>query len=232
MDRDHVEKAVLDLKRAAELLPDDVPNLVNLGGALVRLKNPGEALEYLNEASKQYQRRQRAIPAHVPMVLHYNRGAAFAALGQVKEALSDQERAAELGYSNPAFFNQMAWVRATSEDADVRDPDKAVQFARKAVALARDHAPFQTTLGVALYRAGEWHKALSAFRDSMNLTKKEGACEAYFIAMSAAQLKKNAAALKWYEKGVALHGAESSNEELNRFRAEAEQVLGIKGKDE
>src|SRR5262249_10923625 len=70
----------------------------------------------------------------------------------------------------PSVRNDLAWLLATCPDVKVRDPQRAVALAKKAVELD-PRASYFNTLGAAQYRAGNFTEALAALRKSMDLTK-------------------------------------------------------------
>jgi serine/threonine protein kinase/WD40 repeat protein len=142
---------------------------------------------------------------------------------QVTVDVSEQERA-----------TNEAWLLATNPDARLRDPARAVELAQKAVKLAPKEAICWNTLGVAHYRAGHWKEAIAALTRSMELQK--GALESYdtfFLAMAHWQLgeKEKARqrydwAAQWLDKNKdRLLGDGVCLEELNRFRAEAAELV-------
>ena len=61
---------------------------------------------------------------------------------------------------DPMTLNSQAWMLATGP-IDQRDPERAVALARRAVALAPGRQMMLNTLGVALYRAGQYAEAIS-----------------------------------------------------------------------
>jgi hypothetical protein len=88
------------------------------------------------------------------------------------------------------------------------------------------------TLGVAHYRAGDWNAAIVALEKSVQLDGGSAhSWNAFFLAMAHWQIGKKEQAHTWYDQGVQwMQKADLANwqlEELRRFRAEAEQVLGI-----
>jgi uncharacterized protein HemY len=91
------------------------------------------------------------------------------------------------------------------------------------------------TLGVALYRAGDWKAAIDALHKSQELKASlripGDSFDLFFLAMSHWQLDQTEEARQCYEKAVAwMEKNQPRNEELRRFRAEAEGVLGIEEK--
>jgi uncharacterized protein HemY len=112
----------------------------------------------------------------------------------------------------------------------VRDPAEAVEHARRAVDLAPQQGGFYNTLGVAQYRAGDWQGAVDALGRSMELAGGGSAFDWFFLAMAHWQLGQQDLAREWFEKAVLwMDERQPDNEELGRFRAEAEELLGLAG---
>jgi serine/threonine protein kinase/Flp pilus assembly protein TadD len=130
-----------------------------------------------------------------------------------------------------ALNNGLAWLLATNSDLKSRDPDEAVQHSEKAVAAAPGDGEFRNTLGVAHYRAGNWNQAITALEMSMQLRKGGDANDWFFFAMAKWRLKEKEQAREWYDKAVQwMEKNGAKNEELRRFRGEAEELLGVKKK--
>lgn len=69
----------------------------------------------------------------------------------------------------PGPPNSLAWLLATCPLKEIRDPKRAVELARKSIDLAPDASHIWNTLGVALYRAGDWKAAIEALEESERL---------------------------------------------------------------
>jgi tetratricopeptide (TPR) repeat protein len=127
--------------------------------------------------------------------------------------------------------NKRAWLLATAPDRKPGDAALAVEWARLALRLRRNWGPFWTTLGVALYRAGEYAESLKSLERSMELTHGGDAIDRFFVAMAKHKLAQEGAR-EWYDKAVAWMEEHAFHDEdlkeLKRFRAEAEELLGIK----
>ena len=79
------------------------------------------------------------------------------------------------------------------------------------------------TLGVALYRNSEYVESLNAFERA-----HAGGDACFFVAMAKHQLGHKDAR-KWFDRAVTwMEGQKRDDEQTMRFRAEAEEVLGIK----
>jgi uncharacterized protein HemY len=83
-------------------------------------------------------------------------------------------------------------------------------------------------LGVALYRTGAHADAAQALRASMKRPGGGDAVACFFRAMAHARLGEQAQARKWYDRAV---DRMENRPELRRFRAEAEELLGIDTND-
>jgi serine/threonine protein kinase len=128
---------------------------------------------------------------------------------------------------NAASCDEAAWFLATCADPQFRDARRAVEFARKATRLAPNEESYRITLGAAHYRAGRWLEAVEVLPTSQQLLQGSS-WSFFFLAMAHAQLGHKDQAHHWYNQAVRLmEGHHPGDWELKRFRAEAEQVLGL-----
>ncbi len=132
-----------------------------------------------------------------------------------------------------ALCNELAWLWATAPDPRSRNPKQATVVARRATELAPGNPQFWTTLGAAHYRAGDGKAAIEALTKSMELRKRGDGIAFFFLALSHQQLGEKETARTWYDKGVEwLEKYKPPTEELQRFRAEAAELLGLKDHEE
>jgi tetratricopeptide (TPR) repeat protein len=132
--------------------------------------------------------------------------------------------------------NNFAWLLATIPEAKLREPAKAVELAKKAVEMTPKEGTFWNTLGVAHYRAESWKDAVAALEKSMALRKGGDGFDWFFLAMAHWQLGEKEKARKWYEKAIEwmdknqkqLEQNKLLDEELRRFKTEAEELLDVK----
>jgi tetratricopeptide (TPR) repeat protein len=131
--------------------------------------------------------------------------------------------------SGPGNLNGLAWARLTWPVPGVLDPDKSVELARQAVEKAPEDGAIWNSLGVALYRAGDWKAAIEALGKADELSPdKSPAFNGFFLAMTHRQLGDRERARSWYDRAVEWmdrHGPE--DEALRRLRAEAAALLGL-----
>jgi serine/threonine protein kinase/WD40 repeat protein len=122
--------------------------------------------------------------------------------------------------------NHQAWLLANNPDTNQRDPARAVKLAQKALEQAPKEGNYWNTLGAALYRAGEWSPAIAALEKSMGLRNGGDSLDWFFLAMAHWQRGEQEKARKWFDQAVQWMDKNApQNEELRRFRAEAEQLL-------
>jgi len=132
-----------------------------------------------------------------------------------------------------ARLNNWAWGLAINPDVRLRHPAAAVALASKAVEMSPVNGMYWNTLGVAHYRAGGWADAVAALEKSMSLRAGGDAFDLYFLAMSQAKLGDTAKARDCFDRAVKWHEAQKgltpqNAAELQRFRAEAAELLGLK----
>jgi eukaryotic-like serine/threonine-protein kinase len=161
--------------------------------------------------------------------LWLRRAYAYFKTGEHEKALADFTKVIELDPNNDLAHNNSAWLLATCPDLKFRDPKRAVTLAKKAVGLDPKQGNWWNTLGVAQYRAGDGKAVIAALEKSMELSKGGDANDWFFLAMAHWQLGNKEEARKWYDQAVQwMEKNQPKDEELVRFRAEAEKLLNIK----
>jgi tetratricopeptide (TPR) repeat protein/tRNA A-37 threonylcarbamoyl transferase component Bud32 len=222
-------RAIADFTRAIDLGMKDAKLFANRGNAYLELHRYEEAVAGYSQAIEQDPKLVEAW---------FNRATAHGVVGQYDKARKDYEAVLELSPGHVGAHNGLAWLLATCADAKQRDPKRAVEYARKAVQLARREGNCWGTLGVALYRAGDWKGAVAALDRCRKLKKDGHACTWLFLAMAHGKLGNDDEARRAYDQALAwleknketLARVKTQVEELRRFRGEAEEVLGLKKK--
>ena len=126
--------------------------------------------------------------------------------------------------------NSLALLLSISADETMRRPKEAVKLAQEAVEARPDVGTCWNTLGAAQYRAGNYEEAVKALDRSVELSSGGRGFGLFFLAMSHWQLGNKDEARQWHGKAVAwMDENKPDDEELKRFRAEAEELLGITG---
>jgi serine/threonine protein kinase/Flp pilus assembly protein TadD len=209
--------AVTAFRAAIRLKPNDVVCRFNLGNAL---RCQGK----LGEAEVAY--REAILLNSDCAVAHRGLGLILEMQAKTTEALAEYRDAVRLNPNDANFHNHLAWLLATAVDRKLRAPQQAVAAAKRAVQLAPRQSDHWTTLGVAHYRAGTWKEAISALEKSAELTNGDNSCGWFFLAMAQWHLGQKDKARRWYAKAVQwMDQNDQKNEELRRFRAEAEALL-------
>jgi superkiller protein 3 len=157
---------------------------------------------------------------------HYNLFIVFLKQGKVKEAIAALGKVVELEPNHALGHNQLAWLLANHFEAKFRNPKRAVELAKKAVALDPKVGDYWSTLGSAHYRTGNWKEAIVALQKSMELHRGGDSFECFFLAMAQWQLGNLTESRAWYRRAVEWTDKhQPNNEELRRLRAEAADLF-------
>jgi tetratricopeptide (TPR) repeat protein len=220
LERGRPDEAIAALREAVRLKPDHAEAHSNLGAILAMRGRPDEAIAALREALRL---KPDCVEAHV------NLGIRLAGQGKLAEAIACYREALRHKPDLAGALNNLAWLLATAPEAKYRDAPRAVELARRAVKRDPRKGNPWGTLGVACYRNGDWKAAAEALSRSTRLNPTGHASHFFFLAMAHWRLGEKGQARTWYDRGVAWMEKNSpKDEELKRFRAEAEGLLGIK----
>jgi tetratricopeptide (TPR) repeat protein len=103
-----------------------------------------------------------------------NRSDAYLTLGEHTAAIADFEEALKLAADDPALLNNLAWVLATSPDAEIRDGKRAVELATKACELTDyNQAHILSTLAAAFAESGDFGTAIEWSKKAVDLDDSE-----------------------------------------------------------
>jgi tetratricopeptide (TPR) repeat protein len=124
--------------------------------------------------------------------------------------------------------NNLAWLLATCSQTELREPKAAVEHARCAVTLEPKQANFWNTLGVALYRNGEWDQAKTALLRAIELRGEGESFDWFFLALIDLKQARKTQARDWYDKALKwYHDFRPTDHELYRFHVEAAEAFGL-----
>jgi eukaryotic-like serine/threonine-protein kinase len=244
------DQLVLDqpeLLNAREAL---VRSRVNVGGVLLQMSRYAESLgatrEALSLADQLVRDHPESLKGREDLFRAYlNMGDDLFHLLRYTEGVDAMKQAAALAdklildhpgspeyqqdREGPAqVLNNRAWRLATAVRAEDRDPSHAVALAVAAVELTPNH--HENTLGVARYRAGEYRQCVADLEKSIQLQNQNGTSfDFFFLAMAHQRLGEAEAARRWYDRAVLwMQQNAAQNEELLRYWAEAQDVLGLR----
>jgi tetratricopeptide (TPR) repeat protein len=214
------KEAIASYRKAVELAPKDTNAQTDLATALNATGDMDEAIAICRQVI-------RLEPNNA--VAHGILGQTLAVKGQFSEAVAAYREAIRLRPDMALAWNNLAWLLSNCPDPKARNPAEAVKLAKKAIQLAPEEGDLWNTLGVGHYRAADWKAAREALHKSIELRKGGDAFDWFFLAMANWKLDQKDEAHKWYEKAAQwMENNAPQNEELRRFRAEAEELLGIK----
>ncbi|MBI2481885.1 MAG: tetratricopeptide repeat protein, partial [Planctomycetia bacterium] len=160
-------------------------------------------------------------------VIHFTTGLYFSTSERYADAIAHYEVALQ---QNPEFedaCNNLAWLLAMGPDQTLRDIDRGVEFARRAVAQDWSDAVNRNTLGAALYRAGDYEEAVKHLECAIAFVQGEKCADWLRLAMAHWQLDRQQQARECRAQALRLmQNQETWNAEVAGIRIEAEEVLG------
>jgi tetratricopeptide (TPR) repeat protein len=161
--------------------------------------------------------------------LYYQRALGHVYRGRYGAAVADLHLALKHGPTNDLALNNLAWIMVTGP-IELRDVERGLGFAQRAVTIAPEKGTYQNTLGVALYRLKRYRDALAAFQKSLEASKGQfDGYDLYFEAMCLVYLNDLPGAKQCYERAQSWQKETRLNvheqAELERFRQEAIEAL-------
>jgi WD40 repeat protein len=152
-------------------------------------------------------------------------------------SLNDEERAftfqvAGSCQESPALLQDLVWRAVQAPDRDHAVYQLALRPIRTAIRLApQSDNRHRTTLGLALYRSGEYRQAMTTLEiESASDKETSSALNLFFLAICHARLGEPAKAKAYFDRAVKwVQGQKSLPaehvEELKTFWIEAEEIL-------
>ena len=165
----NISNGITEYQKALAIRPDYTEADNNLGYTLIRLGRVSEAIVYFQRVlqfEQSYQPRTRA---------YFNLGYAYQLDGNAAEAADCYQKALEL---QPQFLPaqiSLAWMRATSSDAALRNGSQAVALMENANQLSSGKNPkVLRTLAAAYAEAGRFDDAITTAQKAIALAKQSG----------------------------------------------------------
>jgi len=122
-------------------------------------------------------------------------------LGETADVIDTLKKAAAVSPDSPAILNNLAWMLATSREADLRDGNLAVQLAERACQLThRQQTLMVGTLAAAYAEAGRFPDAIATATEACELARKNGESKTW---------ERNQELLVLYQKGQPFHEREN-----------------------
>ena len=233
-------------ERAKEIWTQQ-PNQDGLATAYLELGHLKRATGFRVEASDAYGQAvalREKLVERTPTHFQFARAlaASYVALGHLCHE-QGQSEAAESWYEkatatyrgflkrnpdNPATCNDLAWLLVTCPEPSFRDLAQALALARTAVGRSPQIGTFRRTLGIVYYRAGNWNETIAALKKATQPHRPGDASDGLVLAMAHWQRGDKVEARTWYTQAIDwMDKYKSQDDDLRRFRAEAEDLLGI-----
>jgi tetratricopeptide (TPR) repeat protein len=166
LQKGKVDEAMVHYQRALRIKPDYAGACYNLCNALLKEGR-------VDEAITEYQQAVQIKPDNAKA--RYNLGNALLQKGRVDEAIVQYQQALENKPDSPGVLNNLAWLLATSPDAQIRDGVQAVKYAGRACELTHHgEASFVGTLAAAYAEAGRYDDAIAAAQQACALAEAAG----------------------------------------------------------
>jgi len=99
-------------------------------------------------------------------------------------------------------LHEFARFLATCPAEPLRDANRAIALARRAIDQAPARGIHWATLGIALYRSGNAHEAIAAQEKACQLRPGADAVDGFFRALANAQLGNREQARQWYDRAA------------------------------
>lgn len=162
LEQKRVVEAIREYEEALRLNPDSPEARLGLAQAYEEKGDVARAQEYLKAVRKDY---PRSAELQYVLASHYAQHNFYA------EAAQHYQEALRLKPDMAVAHNDLAWLYATSEDPQFRDPRRALEHAQRAVALTNWKEPnFIDTLAEAQYANRSYDEAVKTQTKALKLS--------------------------------------------------------------
>ena len=159
-------EAVEHLKISLSRRPEKPEMLVKIGSALALEGKLSLAADYFSKASE--------INPQMPQA-RYHLAQTLVRLDKIAPAVLHYQKLLELNPDQPEVLNTLAWLMATSENQELRNPQEAVQLAKHACELTKYKQPaLLDTLAVAYAAKGDFPNAIETAEKAIELAESAG----------------------------------------------------------
>jgi tetratricopeptide (TPR) repeat protein len=131
-------------------------------------------------------------------VAHQHLGASWLEVGRPERAASELEAALRLRPQSVTLLNNLAWLLATSPNAAVRKPDRAIELARRAIDVGGAVPARLDTLAAGYAAAGRLAEAVATQVEGVRLLEASGADAAGYRE----RLESYRAGRPWIDQGL------------------------------
>ena len=163
--RGQIDEAIDHYERALRLRDGNVGAQFGLARALAAENKTDAAIQHL-------QKTLQLQPDYV--VASNDLGALLANKGEIKGAIAAWRQTLSFDADNPDAANNIAWMRATAADADLRDGKEAVDLARLALRSGGENPVSLRTLAAAQAENGQFADAIATAERAAALAQRNG----------------------------------------------------------
>jgi Flp pilus assembly protein TadD len=121
--------------------------------------------------------------------------------------------------------NHLAWAMTCAGQTTPFEIARALDSAKKAIALNPEEWMYWNTLGVAAFRARDWKLAAESLEKSVALNSGGGAIDFFFLAMTRWHQGKPDEAKELFDRAANYVQHNPGDVELRRFHDEARKLL-------
>jgi tetratricopeptide (TPR) repeat protein len=174
------DAAIAEAHAAMNFDPNNADTHAVLGMALMTKGQLDEAIAQLSKAveilpnysQSHYSKAAETLPNYSHA--HYNLALALAEKGETADAIAHYEKAIEAEPDLLEALTNLAWIFASSSDANIRNGPKAVELAEKASRLTHDTNPVVLRTLAAAYATNEsFDKALETSRRALQFAQDQ-----------------------------------------------------------
>jgi len=160
------DKAIEHFKEAIRINPTFTEGSLHLAALLSRQNQYGQAIDYLNQA--------RMVSPDRPDI--YSRlGKLYLLHGETQSAAFSWRKALELKPDSVSVLNNLAYLLATCNQPQIRNPQEAIHLAQRACELTREQEPVPLhTLAAAYASARRFSDAVAAADKALRLAQELG----------------------------------------------------------
>lgn len=133
---------------------------------LDRLMNEKRYEDAIREAREIIRRDPNNIPAR------YISAVALLSIKRYDAARTILEHLLERFPQHPFILNNLAWLYSTAEDPKIRQPERALELARRAIVLLPDVPQVWSTLAEAYYSNRQYERAFRAAEQALRLAQE------------------------------------------------------------
>ena len=163
--RGQIDESIDHYERALRLRDGNVAAHFGLGRALAAKQKTDPAIFHF----------QKALSIQPDNIGASNDlGVMFASKGEIREAISAWEQSLSFDPDNADAANNIAWVRATATDPDLRDGREALELAQRALRSGGENPVALRTLAAAQAENGQLAEAIATCRRGEELAQKNG----------------------------------------------------------